>query len=259
LIRSLVARGIIAVACMLTICPLSVLAFDDDDDDAKEGGEKNWSIIAGGAALYGPAYTGSRKNELEFFPLIIAEYEWKRLSLFIEGDELGMTWSVSENGFFSLSTGAWLGESRDESASKDLRGSGNFNNLYRLFGEVSYGPEWLNANLRQSWAPFESGGRSYNSALGNYYLGSQLMLIPFVIDLSCGMTTIDNAWAREYYGENGGIEKLYAESDILLFFSEFAGIYLNAGANLLLGGAAASPYSEKDFSAGCGAGAFIRL
>jgi len=242
---------------ILSVCPLPVLAFDGDDDDAKEGGDKNWRIIAGAVALYGPSYTGSRKNELEYFPLIIAEYEWKRLSFFIEGDKLGTTWNVSGDGYLSFSTGAALGESRDESASDALAGSGDFNNPYRLFGELSYGPEWLNANVCQSWAPFESGSDKYNSILGDYYLESQLMLIPFVISLSCGMTTVDNTWAREYYGENGGIEKLYAESNVLLFFSEHAGIYLNAGASVLIGDAAASRYSENNRGAGCGAGAFI--
>ena len=240
---------------LLLLTVVSVAHAEEDDDDADD---KNWMVMIGAVADFSPKFVGSDEYEWGAFPLLIARYEWPRTSVYIEGEELGFEASPFANLPLSFAAGLALGESREEDSDPVLEGMGDISNVVQGFGEVSYGPEWLSANVRFRYAPLQRDSESIRHAfLSDIRLESEIEAIPFILRGEAGVTLMDSTWASLYYNEDAGIESANASLSAMIMLAEHFGLYLQGDVRQLLGNAASSAVSIDNTQYAAMLGAFV--
>lgn len=242
----------------------SILGPDRRVEVAKD--DRDWNIIIGGGANYGPAYDGSKKSEVN--PAIFADVVWKN-RFFFSGDSLGVFAVNTPENQLGASVGLYNG--RDE---KDdpvgLRGLGSVTGgtTLSVFGTTSLANTDFSLSLRHTFGEdakaalneISSSGSDLNFSLTRSWRFENRVTLIGQIDLAAA----DADYLQARYGVNS---RQAAASGLRIFKPkaglERAGVSVRALYGLneqwfvggqvevyqLLGDAAKSPITRKDTQA----------
>jgi MipA family protein len=237
---------------LLALLSTTANAADESNGPPKKEG---WNFEAGAVAMYGPAYEGSDKYEVEALPNISVDYED---GLFFANpfDGIGSYPIQGEDYKLGASLGYEFG--RDEKDDKkNLRGMGDIDSsaTANLMGEYEFGPIEISGKLTKGNSDY---GMTAEAGVGtSFEVTDRIMLMGEV-----GATWANADHMNTYFGVSSaqagrsGYRSYKAESGIKsvginvgAFYSvtEDIDAVLMVEADQLLGDAADSPITKSDF------------
>ncbi|MCE2926964.1 MAG: MipA/OmpV family protein [Rickettsiales bacterium] len=227
----------------------------EDDDFDGEPKKHGWNFEVGAVAMYSPAYEGSDKHEVEALPNISVDYED---GLFFANPYDGIGSYPIQGEDYKLGAAIGLDFGRDESDDrKNLRGMGDIDMspTANLMGEYEFGPIEISGKLTKGNSDY---GMTAEADVGTMFEVTDRLMV---------MSKVGATWANEdhmntYFGVSNaqsgrsGYSSYKASSGIKSVGLEVGAVYsvtknidatLMVEADQLLGDAADSPLTKKDF------------
>lgn len=239
----------------------TVPLFADDHED-----KRNWELLIGGGGSISPKYSGSDEVSIILIPLIVAHYENHYLDFFVEGEEVGVSLKFGNTIPVSLSTGIGLGEDRENDDGDVLKGTPNLENSYRLFGGLQVSLPFIDISSTVNYFPITANydetdrlDKDYNGILVDGEVGKEWFRIPFIVNISTGVSWMNSAYAEANYSVNyetdrfnlfkakSGMHDVHVATRVTMMFSERMGMMFMGKGTYLLGDAADSPLTQNTF------------
>lgn len=216
--------------------------------------KKGWNFEAGLGMMYGPAYDGSDEFKLKALPLISVDYED---GLFFAGiGGIGSYPIQGENYKVGASLGLSFGRDEDKDR-KNLRGMGDIDKsaVVNLLGEYSFGPVDVSGKL--------SKGNSDYGATATIDVGTRFTITnDIMLMTSAGLTWADTDHMNTFFGVSSaqstrsgysryqaksGVKSVGVNAGAFYTVTKEVDIALMLSIDKLLGDAADSPITKKDF------------
>jgi len=213
-----------------------------------------WNFEAGAAMIYGPAYDGSDEMKLKAVPTISVDYED---GLFFAGiGGIGSYPIQGDNYKLGVSIGRSFGR-EEKKDRKNLRGMGDIDSSTRvsLMGEYGFGPVEVSGKLTKGNSDY--GVTATMDISTRFPITNDLMLMT-----SAGLTWADADHMNTFFGVSptqaarsgysryqagSGIQSVGVNAGAFYALTKDVDIALMLSADKLVGDAADSPITHKDF------------
>ncbi len=249
----------LASLSMLAVLSTSAQAewFKNGPDSPMSNGAEgeDWKVSLGAGIVYAPKYQGSDNFKVKPIPELSADY--KNGLFFVGGkDGIGSYFLQGDNYKVGASVGFAMGRDEDDD-SENLRGMGDIDTAatINLLGEYKFGPVKLNGKISKG---SEEYGTTAKIGLGTFFPVNEKLKMMTSLD----MIWVDDKHMNTYFGVSSlqsarsGYRRYDAESGIKSVGINVGAIYsiserwdakLMLKADQLLGDAADSPITKKDF------------